>query len=106
MWPGKLFCVLAGPTKGGRLGSAYIRMKMKEKRAEAGIDKDLRPHCCRHSYASFHSEARTPILFLSKTLGHSNVAITHRYIDHVAPFAVLDEMVRVTWPDPPPPSTI
>lgn len=45
---------------------------------EAKIE-NFRPHDLRHSFASEIASGGTPIEFLSKLLGHSNIATTQRY---------------------------
>ena len=65
------------PSESG--GPLYSWQKVFEKICkEAEID-NFRPHDLRHSYASEIASGGTPIEFLSKLLGHSNIATTQRY---------------------------
>lgn len=41
------------------------------------------PHCLRHTYAYRLALANVPIIAISKLLGHSNIQMTIRYIDHL-----------------------
>lgn len=92
------FCVLNGPTRGQRLHDAYLRELLKLLAKNAGIDKRIHPHCLRHAYASFLLDADMSIHFIAKMLGHTSIAITERYADHVNPARVLKAVREVKWP--------
>lgn len=93
-----VFPVMNGPTKGLPLGSAYVRQMLTNLQAKTGIEKRLRPHAIRHAYASYLLEHDVPIHHIQRMLGHSNVATTMRYADHLNPHAVIEEMLRLEWP--------
>lgn len=97
--PGPLFCVIQGPTAGEAIGSPYVRMRLKTMAAEVGIDKAVRPHVLRHSYAVFLTEHGTPVQYLQRVLGHSSLAVTQIYIDHLSPGKVLDSVAQIEWPE-------
>lgn len=97
--PGPLFCCIQGPTAGQALGSPYVRTRLKFLAEKVGIDKSVRPHVLRHSFASYLAEAGTPVQYLQKVLGHSSLAVTQIYIDHLSPGKVLDFVAEVDWPE-------
>jgi len=51
--------------------------------ARACITKRVHPHGLRHTFAVELEQAGTPVSVISKLLGHSSVAVTARYLDHL-----------------------
>lgn len=92
------FPVLNGPTKGQPLGSAYVRQALTHLQHKTGIEKRVRPHALRHSYASYLLENGVPIHHIQRMLGHSQVGTTMRYADHLNPASVIADMLRLEWP--------
>lgn len=92
------FPVMNGPSCGLAIHSGYLRELCADLRVKAGVEKRVHPHCFRHAYASYLLDAGVPMHFISKMLGHSNVAITERYADHVNPARVLAAMRELEWP--------
>ena len=100
---GAFFCVVNGPTKGMALSSgAAIRIAMKEKALEVGIDARCHPHQLRHCFAAYLAESGIPLHHLQACLGHESLAVTERYIRHLSPGAILDAMRIIPWPEPEP----
>lgn len=87
-----IFCCISKHEKGNRLGSAQVRQKLYLLRAKTGIAKRIHPHGFRHSFASDMADEGVDIRIVSRSLGHTNVAITSRYIDHLNPTVVLEVM--------------
>jgi site-specific recombinase XerD len=75
----RLFCTLAGAP----LSEDYVRGVMRRLAAKAGITKRVHPHGWRHTFAVELEAAGTPVTTISKLLGHSSVAVTARYLDHL-----------------------
>jgi site-specific recombinase XerD len=77
-----ILCTLDGkPLHYTSAGRTLRRLAKK-----AGITKRVHPHGLRHSRAyEMHMVERIPILVISKFLGHSSVASTAVYIEHLAP---------------------
>ena len=92
------FPVLQGPTKGMRLGDAYLRELLHRLGKRAGIEKRVHPHCLRHSFAFWLLEQGVELAVISKMLGHSNLAITDRYANHINPATAIARMHQVAWP--------
>ena len=90
---GMLFCTLDG----GQLSGSYVRDMLKRKAVKAGIDKRVHPHGLRHTHATELAHENVPINVISRQLGHSNSAVTARYIDHIAPADVIDMGRNRQW---------
>lgn len=96
----RLFCVIAEPTRGHQLHSAYVRELLKRLAERAGIEKRVHPHGLRHSYASYLMDQGVPIHYIRRMLGHSSISITERYVDHLNPAQPLAAVRALPWPEP------
>jgi integrase len=76
---GRLFCTLDG----GPVSAEYVRMMLRRAAAKAGIEKRVHPHGLRHTFAAELEAAGTPVTTISKLLGHSSVAVTNTYLQHL-----------------------
>lgn len=74
-----MFCTLRGEP----LSEQYVRALPGRLAAKADITKRVHPHAFRHTYAVELEMAGTPVTVISKLLGHSSVAVTSRYLDHL-----------------------
>ncbi len=88
-----LFCTLAG----GGLSTAYVRAMLPRLAKRAGIVKRVHAHMLRHTMAAEMRETGEDIAVISKQLGHSNIATTARYLDHVSPTAIINTMKKRHW---------
>jgi site-specific recombinase XerD len=75
-----LFCTLDGAP----LSDRYVRNLLHRLADRAGIEKRVTPHGLRHTYADELRASGMDLVKISKLLGHSSVAITHRYLDHLS----------------------
>jgi integrase/recombinase XerD len=75
----KLFCTLDG----GQLSDRYVRELLTRLAGKASVEKRAHPHGLRHTFAVELEQAGTPVTVISKLLGHSSIAVTHRYLDHL-----------------------
>jgi len=64
----------------------------------AGIAKRVHAHGLRHTHAAQLREEGLDIGVISKQLGHSTISTTAHYLDHIAPWAVLDSIGKRDWP--------
>lgn len=80
-------------SKEGNLTTRAIENAINEMIQNANVDKDISPHSLRHSFAFRALKAGTKLVELSNILGHSSIAVTQRYVDHMN----MDE-VRMTLP--------
>lgn len=83
-----LFCTL----QGGRLATSYVRAMLPRLARRAGVEKRVHAHGLRHTLAAELRGEGVEIGVISKALGHSSIATTAHYLDHVAPAAVVKAM--------------
>ncbi len=88
-----IFCTL----RGTKLNDVAVRASMKKAAERVGIEKRVHPHGLRHTHASELREEGVEIGIISKQLGHSSIATTARYLDHVAPTALVETITARTW---------
>jgi site-specific recombinase XerD len=88
-----LFCTETG----NRLSEAYIRRRMPRIARKAGIVKRVHAHGLRHTHAAELRAEGVDIGIISKQLGHTSIATTVRYLDHIAPVRVVEAMRGREW---------
>lgn len=88
-----LFCMLDGEP----LSSSYVRLLFHRLGHAAGIAKRVHPHGLRHTHAAELRAEGIDIGIISKQLGHTSIATTARYLDHIAPVAVINVIASRTW---------
>jgi site-specific recombinase XerD len=76
---GSLFCTLDGKP----LSERYVRNLLHRLAASAGIEKRVHPHGLRHTFADELRANGVDVVVISKLLGHSSIAVTSRYLDHL-----------------------
>jgi site-specific recombinase XerD len=76
---GPLFCTLDG----GTLSDRYVRNLLHRLAEKAGVDKRVHPHGMRHTFADELRAGGMDVVAISKLLGHSSIAVTSRYLDHL-----------------------
>lgn len=65
--------------QGGRLSTSYARKLLPRLAEAAGITKRVHPHAFRHRFTVRLIRSGVPLTSVSKALGHSSLATTHRY---------------------------
>lgn len=93
------FCVISSPCRGQKLGDAYVRELCKRLAVKAGIEKRVHPHGFRHTYAAHLGEQLQPH-YVQRMLGHTSLAVTVRYLDHLSPSDAIESVRAVSWPEP------
>lgn len=89
-----LLCTL----QGGPVAPVYVRNLMRRLGERAGIQKRVHPHGLRHTHACELRKEGVDIGVISKQLGHSSIATTHTYLNHVDATAVRDSIAgREGW---------
>jgi site-specific recombinase XerD len=91
----KLFCTLDG----GPISDDYVRGMLKRLGRNAGIEKRVHPHGLRHTFAVELEAAGVPVTVISKLLGHSSIAVTARYLDHLTNAQAVDYLASVELPE-------
>lgn len=89
----RLFCTLDG----GDLKSVYVRNLLRRLGKKAGIEKRVHPHGLRHTGASELLSEGINVGIIQRQLGHSSIATTSRYLDHINPKEVVDVMRQREW---------
>ena len=85
-----VFCTL----RGRPMTAAYVRVMLKRLAAWAGIDKRVHAYGLRHTHAVQLRAEGVDIAIISSQLGHASIATTARYLDHLAPRAVIEAIPR------------
>jgi integrase/recombinase XerD len=85
-----LFCSL----RGRPMAAAYVRVLLKRLARRACIDKRVHAHGLRRTHAAQFRTEGVDIAIISKQLGHTSITTTARYLDHLAPRAVIEAMRR------------
>lgn len=88
-----LFCTL----EGGAMSDVQVRQHIKALASKAGIEKRVHAHALRHSRAVDLVAAGASVPIISRALGHSSIATTNTYLNHVAPADVLEAMRGGKW---------
>ena len=95
-----VFCTITQPNPGKEMYSSVVREAFKDLAVKAGIDKRVHPHGLRHTHASELAREGMPIHLIQRQLGHSDLATTARYVDHLTPWEVIDAIRnRPSWSD-------
>lgn len=95
--PTTVFCVITRPRLGKPLYASCVRESLKRLAARAGIKRRVHPHGLRHTHAFELAMEDTPLLVISKQLGHTSLATTQRYVDHLQAGDVVTAMQARTW---------
>jgi site-specific recombinase XerD len=59
----------------------HLNEQLRRWASDAGIDKHLHMHCLRHTFATLHLDAGTPLPVISDMLDHSTVKTTEIYAE-------------------------
>lgn len=89
-----LFCTL----EGGPVHAQQVRNLVKRLAVKAGVEKRVHPHAFRHTYAVELEAAGTPVTTISKLLGHSSIAVTHRYLSHLTNHEAIQALQSIDLP--------
>ncbi len=82
---------------GGAISAGYARRLLAGLGRRAGIAKRVHPHGLRHTHAAELRAEGIDIGIISKQLGHRSIATTVRYLDHIAPWAVVETIGGRSW---------
>jgi len=96
-----VLCVISRPNIGGVMHSSVVRETLKDLGVKAGLEKRIHPHGFRHTYAVELSREGVPVDLIRKLLGHSSLATTVRYLDHLEPVEAIRAIHnRPAWAEP------
>jgi len=88
-----LVCTLGGLP----LVTGYVRRLLPRLAERAGIEKRVHAHGLRHTHAAQLRSEGIDIGIISKQLGHRSILTTIRYLDHIAPVAVVEAVRGRAW---------
>jgi len=88
-----IFCTSSGE----RLTTGYVRRWLPTLGCRAGLAKRIHAHGLRHTLAAQRREEDVDIGIISKQLGHASISTTAHYLDHIAPWAVVEAIGHRTW---------
>jgi site-specific recombinase XerD len=88
-----LFCT----RDGGRMQSRYVRALTARLAVRAGVQHRCHPHALRHTMAVELVREGWPVPYISKQLGHSNVAVTDIYLANLQPAEVINRARARVW---------
>ncbi len=63
----------------------------------AGIEKRVHAHGLRHTHAAELAREGVPINVIQAQLGHSDLGTTSRYLAHIAPQELIEQMQKREW---------
>ena len=66
--------------------------------AAAGVEKRVHPHGLRHTFAWELEQAGVPVSVISALLGHSSIAVTARYLNHLTNHQAVSALEAVDLP--------
>ncbi len=89
-----VFCTL----KGQLMIPSYVRSLLPRLALKAGLSKRVHAHGLRHTFAAELAREGVPMNQIQKQLGHSSLAITSRYLDHISPAELLDTIASRPFP--------
>lgn len=96
--PGRpLFCQIQRPHVGEPLAPTAARAALQRAAARAGLEKRVHPHGLRHTNAYELAMENVPLPVIRAHLGHSKIATTAHYIDHLAPAAAIQAIAGREW---------
>src|SRR5688572_13827290 len=80
-----------------RLTEGYVRRLLPRLARKAGVEKRVHAHGLRHTHAAQLRAEGVDLLVISRQLGHRNIITTARYLDHLAPRAVVEAIGAREW---------
>jgi site-specific recombinase XerD len=85
-------------TRGGvAMTSGYVRRLMPRLARRAGVLKRVHAHGLRHTHAAQLRAEGVDIAVIRRQLGHTSIVTTVRYLDHLAPTAVIEAIRARHW---------
>ena len=79
------------------MSNSYLRSVLPQYAERAGIAKRVHPHGFRHTHAYELAMEKVEMPIIQRQLGHSSLATTDRYLNHIAPRQVIDTIGKRNW---------
>jgi integrase len=77
-----------------------VRALFKRLGKKAGIEKRVHAHGLRHTHAAQLAEEGVRMNVIQRQLGHSSLATTSRYLEHISPTDVIEANRKREWDCP------
>jgi site-specific recombinase XerD len=88
---------LISTLQGGPLEPAYVRALLPRLARKAGIGKRVHAHGLRHTHAAELAQEGKPMNLIQAQLGHANLNVTSRYLDHIQPRELIGAIQAREW---------
>lgn len=85
--------------QGEPLRENYVRALLGRLKERAGIEGRVYPHGLRHTFAVELHFRGVDMVTISKLMGHSSIAVTQRYLDHLTNSQAIARLTELDWPD-------
>jgi integrase/recombinase XerD len=92
-----LFATYEIGKRGKPMDPRYVRAALARLAERAGVEKRVHPHGLRHSLAFDLAMSGVPTHTIQAQLGHASLAVTDRYVKHLAPADVVGVMQSRDW---------
>jgi integrase/recombinase XerD len=92
-----IFCGISKGNFGKPIQSVYVRNLLKRLAAQAGIEKRVNPHSLRHTYAHELLNENIGLQHIQKSLGHSAIATTSKYLEQFNPRETILRIQQRVW---------
>jgi integrase/recombinase XerD len=92
-----LFCDLKHGYAGEPMQPRYVRAEVARIARRAGVAHRVHPHGLRHTHAVELRQEGWDIPLISRQLGHSSIATTAVYVDHLFPAEVVGRARARSW---------
>jgi integrase/recombinase XerD len=96
-----LFCTISKgkfQRPGRKVGYTTYRDALQRAAATAGIEKRVHTHGMRHTFAVDCLREGLNLVLIQKLLGHSDLATTAKYLDHLLPLEAVEAHQARSWP--------
>jgi len=77
--------------------ASYVRAMLPRLAQRAGMEKRVHPHGLRHTHAAELAQERFPVNLIQQQLGHANLSVSSRYLDHIAPQERVEALKAREW---------
>lgn len=81
--PGRLFCIIDGPTAGRPWPQTGARAQLRRLAAQAGVRRRFAPHQLGHAHAVEMAHEGVPLNVIQRQAGHSNLGVTSTYLQGI-----------------------
>ena len=92
-----IFCGVSKQNFAQPIQSVYVRNLLKRLAARAGVEKRVNPHSLRHTFAHELLNEKIGLQHIQKSLGHSAIATTSKYLEQFNPQETIMRIKEREW---------